>query len=715
MKKLAYLLVTASVACCAQSAFAQDAGATDSQPAAAEQGSEAGLGDIVVTATKRSETSQRAPAAITAVNSETLVSRGLTSLGSVEKVVPAAKFAIENNETQIFIRGVGSSVGNPNIPESVATQVNGVFLPRYGTGAALFDVEQIEVLPGPQGTLYGRSAIGGVININTRRPGKDLGFEASLDKANYDATRINAGVDLPLSDTVSVRGAALFDKHDGYANNGTNNQNALAGRLSLLAKPTEDLTIFLWGGYYRAKFKPSPLQYAPFPSQGAYYFPATDVGTAFVYPPNGLPNDIGRSRFRSWQFGGQIDLDLGGVTVSYIPGYLYGRDQSTRSIVGFIQINDISYKQLSNEVRFSSNSDGKLKWLIGLSQFHQSSPFFYTFGPNFGGADMVVKTNALAAYGEATYSVTDGVRLTAGTRVSWDKLAAENPQAFFPIFNPVTFNFDRGIIPYTYSESWKRFNWKVGVEADIAPQSMLYANVQTGFNPGTFQVSAPVQGGKIDPQKMLGFTAGSKNRFLDNRLQVNLELFYYRYRDQIVQAYDVGTGATQLFNAPRSRMYGAQLDTVFAITPNTRINFSAGTLNAKLTKFVANVYGGILDLGGFILPDSPKLTASAGLEQTFPLASGAAIKFRADSAYNSGYWDTFGHQPDLRQDRYTKTDVSLTYITPNENFEVSVWGRNLENEATHAAAGVTGRPFPQAGALYVEPPRTYGATVRAKL
>ncbi|MCJ2187613.1 TonB-dependent receptor [Novosphingobium beihaiensis] len=670
-----------------------------------------GLGDIIVTAQKRSETSQKTPAAVTAVNSETLVARGVTTLSSVEKLVPSAKFAVQGSETQVFIRGVGSQVGNPNIPESVATQLNGVFLPRYTTGAGLFDVAQVEVLPGPQGTLYGRSAVGGVVNVNTRRPGWDFGVQASLEKGNYDSTVLNGGIDVPLNDSVAVRGAVYFDKHDGYNNNGTYDKNALAGRLSVLIEPTGTLSAFLWGSYYRGRSKPSPLQYVPYPAGGPYDYPETDPASAFAYPPDGLATDYGKTRYRSWQFGGQIDLDLGAVSVTYIPGYIYARDVTARSIVGFKQDSVIGYKQLSNEVRVSSNNGSRLKWMVGFSQSHQSSPFYFVFGPNFGGVDMVVKMDALAGYGEATYSVTDSVRLTAGARYSWDKLAADNAEAFFP--NP---DFSRGILSYDYSNSWKRFNWKLGVEADAGPQSLVYANVQTGFNPGTFQVSAPLQGENIDPQKMIGFTLGSKNRFFDNRLQLNLEAFYYRYRDQIVQAYDVGTGGTELYNAPHSRMYGVQLDGAFAVTPTTKLNLSASTLNAKLRTFVVDLLsGGTADYSGLVLPYSPKLTLSAGLEQTVPLASGAQFRFRADTSYNSGYWDTFSHQPDLRQKRFSKTDVSLTYTTADRRFDVSVWGRNLENEATHAAAGETGRPYPNAGAVYVEPPRTYGVTLRANL
>ena len=703
---IAAALVTSPAAAQTQQVEPDSSSAATRQQAS-EGSSGVQLDEIVVTAQKRSESLQKAPVAITALDSSVLSERGISDLAQVSGLVPSARFNIQNNVVQIFVRGIGSGIDLPFVAEAIAMQTNGIYTPQQMRASGLFDIERIEVLPGPQGTLYGRSAIGGVVSVVAKRPEDNFGGEASAEAGNYGTAHFSAAVNLPLSTDTSIRMAVDYNHHSAYNNNGTDTLNGLGGRLSLLSKPTEDLTIYLWGQAYRNRSRLSSAFYTSLGDNPRDNIPSHDSSTAAFYPPDGYLIDISSNRQNNYLVGGQIDLTIGGVTLSWLPGYANYKEEVWRSISGFPIHHDFSGESYSNELRLSNSDSGKLDWLVGLYQFHTRDPYFYTFGvtqsgsgPNLAGNDLVSKFTTYAGFGQATYSVTDSLRLTAGGRYSYVKLSTDDAEATFPV-GP---NLEKGTAVYSFEDSWKRFDWKVGVEADVAPSSLVYGNVQTGFNPGAFRPDFPRQGSSVDPQKMLGFTLGTKNRLFDNKFQLNIESFYYRYTDQIIQAFNAATGNFEIFNAPRTRMYGVQLDSTLAVARDTQLRLNAAYLNAKLVRFSNES----VDLSGKILPFAPKWTISGGIDHSIPLASGAEIKFSANSSFNSGYFVTFDNNPGIHQKSFTKTDLNLTYVAPDSSFDVGFFVRNLEDRDVIAAGGATGRPIPQAGAGYLDAPRTYG-------
>jgi iron complex outermembrane recepter protein len=721
MKIATYLLATASLICCVQPAAAQsEAGAagdaqqatsanTDSATGTAASGdADVGLQEIIVTATKRSQSLQKAPAAITAIGGEALASRGIVDISAASTLVPSARFNIQNNAVQLFIRGAGSAVDTSHIPPSVAMQFNGIYVPRLATRAAFLDVDRIEVLPGPQGTLYGQGAIGGVVNVNTKRPTSEFGSDVSIEGGNYETAHVTAALNVPLSETTSVRGAVDYNHHDSYNSNDTDDQNSIGTRLSLLSKPNDNLTVYLWGGYYQNKYHASPTFYLPLGKNPRDHVSLTDPLQSFFYPPNGSSNRNPNTTSEVYQLGGQIDLNAGGVTVTYIPGFTKYTSQTYNTISGFPLNWRETGKMFSNELRLSNTDSGKLNWLLGFYQFHTHDIHNETFGLPLGATSPILagyflpsKQNTLAGFGQLTYSVVDGIRLTAGGRYSWQNLKGLDGRAIhseFPAFTAI-------YTPFSYHNSWKRFDWKIGAEADIAPRSMVYANVQTGFNPGTFRSDYPFEGTPIKPQKMLGFTLGSKNQLADNKLQANVEMFYYRYRNQIVQAQQLNFSL--LSNAPRSRMYGVQFDGAYSVASDTQLRLTAAYLKAEITRFD----NGTVNLAGFELPFSPEWTISGGIDHSFHFNSGAELKFVANTSYNSGYWLSFQHPVDLHQKSFTKTDMSLTYYFPEKNVDIGLWVRNLEDKDVIAAAAATGMPPPYSGAAFLDAPRTYGVRV----
>jgi iron complex outermembrane receptor protein len=275
----------------------------------------------------------------------------------------------------------------------------------------------------------------------------------------------------------------------------------------------------------------------------------------------------------------------------------------------------------------------------------------------------------------------------------------------------VTGDFSPVYTPFSFSHNWKHFDWKEGVEWDVGKQSMLYGSIQTGYTAGTFN---PIENtaafsNVVKPQTLLAFTVGAKNRFLDNRLQVNDEIFYYRYKDLLLSAFSGVTGTSTNYNAPRSTILGNELDVEYQLTQNDRVSLALGLLKGEIRDFTTDTGR---DFSGYTLPNAPTYTANLGVEHTARLTSGSNVVFRVDSLISHGYWALYSHDPYTYQKSYTKTSVNVTYHSRSDAWSVGVWGRNLENADTLAAAGVGGLPGPSAS--YIDPPRTYGAKIEVR-
>jgi iron complex outermembrane receptor protein len=660
--------------------------------------------DIIVTALKRSESAQRLPAAISVISSDTLAKRGIVDLKGVENLVPSAKMNTENSVVQIFIRGAGSPLDYTWIPTSVGANIDGGPQCRFCVSGAFYDIQRVEVLPGPQGTLYGSSAIGGVVNILTNRPTQTLSTDLTLEYGNYNTTHATLVQNVPITSDWAIRGAVDYYDNDGFNNNGTYDQHSIAARLSTQFT-SGTLTGFLTGSYYHNRARPSPTPYVPYPNGDAYTYPAND-------PFTGLSNSIGFLRQENFIGSGQFDLSLGNVTISYIPAGLHVTHADLNSILGLQATTNYTINQFSNELRVNGGS-GRLKWLAGLFQLWNHSKEDNILGPNFAGYIVDTTNKSYAAYGQLTYSVTDKLRLTAGARESRDTLDSPGSFAVYPIFP----SFAQGLIPFKYSNAWNRFGWKLGGEFDAARTSMLYFNVQTGFNPGTFQQSPGIQGQTVQPQTMLGYTAGVKNRFFDGRLRLNAEAFYYDYKNLLINNLDLGRGVLVTYNIDKAHIKG--VEATLAATPVDGLDLTAnvGYLDARIAQFVLDSGNGAgpVSYAGYQLPFAPTWTVTLGAQYTHELVSGWSLRGGVNTYLSSSYWGVFDHSGNLLQDAYSKTDLNLTLTSPNGRWDITGYAKNLENVATQGPGATTGKPYPYAGVTYVSAPRQYGVKLHIKI
>lgn len=718
------------------------------QAAAAEEDT-VGIADIVVTAQKRSESLQKTAAAITALSEETLKGSGIHDLAQVQTIVPAARFHQEGNTTQVFLRGVGSNLDFANVETTVAFNFNGTFVPREGASIALFDLERLEVLPGPQGTLYGRSALGGVINVNFRRPTHDLETTAALEVGNYSTIHGTVTQNVPLGEHLAMRFAGDYHYNNGFMSDGSFSKDNWVARLGLLYDPSDDLSIYLWGYAAQKHGHPANLvNKGTDPLTGAYNEGAflgknawdTSWPTRTLLFPGGptLSSLLGtpqkeKGKFHNYSVGAQIDIGVGdGTTLTYIPSYFYLNNR-TFYWLGSIRSGPYYsyYSQTNHELRLSGDK-GPLKWLVGLNGytgitrgsyliFINTTPLGTSFGlpTNLPQSSVTrLRNSGAAIFGEATYSVSDSLRLVAGGRYSYNhKNALGNSLPEGVLFAVGAFP---GPVPqYTFKRSFKHFDYKLGVEYDVADNAMAYFTYQTGYGPGTFNEYTPgtpvnnslnlPQDNLVKPAKLYSWTAGIKTRLFDNKLQINNEAYYYIYKDLLMQAYNVGAPINTIFNAKRVEIYGNQLDISFRPTPNDMITAYVSYLHGRNKDFIDPTTG--ISYNGLSGPYSADWTIGANAYHDFQF-SGGYLRLQADARYESEWFADFVHNRGTRQAPYVKENASLTWFSHDEKWNFGLWIRNISNKAVIAATAAAGIPGP--ATAYMDEPRTYGVRAGVK-
>ncbi|KRB81423.1 hypothetical protein ASE00_15725 [Sphingomonas sp. Root710] len=701
-----FQLIGASVAALVLGGAAQ---AQDAQQA--EGAASGGLEEIVVTAQKRSENLQKTPAAVTAFTGNSLVQSGTTDLRAVQNIVPAARFQQEGATTQVILRGVGSNLDFGNVEPTVAFNVNGIFTPREGTSQPLFDLDRIEVLPGPQGTLYGRNALGGTINISFKRPTHDLETSGVLEGGNYDLMHATVVQNVPLGEGVAARAAIDFTKRDGYMESGAYSKDDIAARLGLLFDRTEGFTAYLWGQYTKRDGSPSNLVNKGFdPNTGQFSEnaflrgdPWDDLRVGAFAAPGALPFGQPikeKQKYNLYNFGAQFDLEVAdGLTLTYVPGY-FRLDSNSSYWLGVIpDFKEDNYRLITQELRLSGKSD-RFDWLAGIYAYTQKTYGYSFVGKAAGPFGFIAsgvlhhRVKGIAAFGQGTYKISDMFRVTVGGRASYDKRKANGISP--DVGNPL----------YDFEKSFKRFDYKVGVEYDVAPTAMVYLTYQTAYQPGTFNEvpSTPLKSNLISSPKLSSFTGGLKTRFLDNTLQINVEGFYYKYNDLLLQAYDASKPYNEIFNA-RAETYGVQIDTVFQPTPDDRFSASLGYLHARTKSYKVP---GLTAFENLSLPYAADWTINVAYHHDFHLSNGY-IRPAVDARYESSYFADFVHTPGTRQKPTWRENASLTYFADSNKWSAGLWIKNITNKAVIAATAAAGIPGP--ATAYLEEPRTYGARV----
>jgi len=692
------------------------------------------LDEVVVTAQRRSENLQKTPLTISAVTGEKLESQGIKTVVDLANQVPALQITSSGaGAAQIFLRGIGSTntteVGDP----AVAYHIDGIYIARStSVGALFYDIDRVEVLRGPQGTLYGRNATAGAINVITKQPKFDYEANGSVDVGNYGALTTSGMVNIPVSDTLAVRAAFQQSRHDGYVvalnkgpgtgGNDRYDQDDKSARVQLLWKPTDVLSVRLTTDYLH--------QGGAGGGDGTY---GTTRVTGDPWTCNCSTNLYRNNKFFS--AGGEVNWDLGFANLTYLTGYNFSRldrsgENASTGAPNFFKGKDHTW---SHELRLGGKT-GDLTWVTGLYRFTEDNNVdfrvFLATNSYLSFIQPEVTAKSWAAFGQGTYAVTDRLRLTGGLRYTEDQKGRNGGTYLTNAAGAITST----VVLNQADATWHALNWKVGADFDLTPDSMLYANAATGYKAGGYFDG--VGANTYEPEKITSYEAGVKNRFLDNRLQLNASAFLYDYKDFQVSAVGViaGQNATVTLNADKAKVYGLEFETNLVITENDRLDATLGWLHAEYTDFVlplgdafannnanatvaacytANFAAAAprsTDFSGCRMARTPEWTLNVGYQHTWALASGAKLTGRISSHYETGKNLEYHGFAQNKQDAFTKTDLNLTYASSDDRWTLQGYVRNLEDEDVRTASSpnATTGLATNGNAEFYAPPRTYG-------
>jgi iron complex outermembrane receptor protein len=735
----AVLAATASVLAL-NSAHAQ---AADQRPAADGQAADAsqpaGLQEVVVTAQRSEATLQRTPVSVVAVSSDALTARGITDVTDLPALVPGLRFQ-SIGPVIATIRGIGTFSLQPGVDSSVAYNLDGVSLPHPTSLIPIaFDLARVEVLRGPQGTLFGRNTNAGAINQVTNRPRNSFEAKGQVGFGNYNLVSTEAMVNVPVSSKLAMRAAFASSKHSGYYQNGFSDADIMAGRISLLYQFNDKVdvqvnadTSFTNGLGWSASACPPNTNITQFPGCAGVPWKPFD-GLA------GQPNtDL--LKMRNSGAYAQFHADLGFGTLVYIPSYRYTYftelNTSGNPTNRYFPKEKNGYH--TEELRIDSPSASPIKWVAGLFYSNETlRTHTTTFNNNPASPLFIIsvldlgpyKSRSLAAFAQATVPITEQFRIQAGGRYTDERKSVSGTAGNYCVNLPTNITDPTcpiapapavlRTIPIASNSKLDKFTWRLGAEFDVLPRSMLYANVSTGFKSGGVN-STPaglVNGVSptFGPETITAYQAGVKNRFFDNRLQINAEAYYYDYHGYqtlFSRVVPPGVLLIQNVNAQKSRFKGLEIEASFLVTRADKIDLSVSVVDAKHIEYVIPATG--VNRSGFKVPNAQPLVLTGTYQKTIDLANGGQIIPLVSGTYSKGYYVEGSNNPAGFQDSYFQADASIRYQPANNRWSVNAWIRNIGNTDVLWQAIVATLPTRQTyGATLA--PRTYGLTFTANI
>jgi iron complex outermembrane receptor protein len=717
---LAWLPATAIAQDMAQPAEASDAAADADQS-----------GDIVVTARRREENLQQVPVSVAAMTADQLESRSIESVSDLSRSTPNFTFSEMPQSGRIggliFIRGVGQRDSGASYDPAVGTYVDGVYLGRmYGNNLDLLEVERVEVLRGPQGTLFGKNTSGGAISIVTKRPDPS-GVDGRVQVATGSRKRVDllGSVNLPLIDGVAaLRVAGAYNVQDGYGRRIDGQEmadtNRQAARVQLLVKPSESFSALFSFDYLHfdernASFKLVQINTAS-PPVAAYNglrdpdYDARWLSDDYRYNGTG-PNS---SRGTIWGASLTLDYDLGGVALKSITAYrkikvFNDLDPDGSPITILHQYQNMPQDQFSQELQLSGDGlGGRLDYVLGAFYFKETAednPRYNVLTPLFGGArdfgrTALIKGESLAFFGQGNFSITDRLRLTAGLRYTDDKKRVTVSRTGFGPFGPLTGNHG--------STAWSP---RVGLDYRWTDDIMTYVSVAQGSRNGGFngRPGVPADFLEFRDETVWTYEAGLRSQFLDGAVQFNATGYYSDFKDlqlQIQGSTVVGNPPSAqpfalITNIPKSTIHGGEFELNLRPLRGLVLNASLGLTYARYKvlptdpRFLAFVATGQLSRDT-PFPYTPEVSFSLGAEYRHDLANGDEITGRVDYTHQSRTdYAGLGLSPNAQQPAFGLLNARLTYET-DSGLALSVFGTNLANKA-YITGATDDAPKPGAG------------------
>lgn len=734
------------------------------QGSAARETKPAVLEEIIVTAERRSTDVQDTALAITALPAVQLERSGVNSAFGLTALVPGVTMNSNQPIQNIFVRGVGGGITNNYGDPAVAFNIDGVYIQRPfgGPSGTFFDLDRVEVLKGPQGTLYGRNATVGAINVVTRLPTPRLEGSVGGEVGNYGNVQANGAINLPLSERLALRAAFKTNQHDGYLTNGYNDADSVAARLSLLYQPSDATSLRVSADYFHDTPRGPQTVFIYQASDGQKYtvpgnpwfglelppcavaiqcptMPSSFLPLASRYPVAGSDAFVDNTMYN---LRAELNVEFAAGTLTVLPAYVSTDAEFRYYSGGFLSNTDYAADQYTLEARFASNADSDVSWLVGafayaermdsFNEFNQPQGFLSSWVPN-------QKDDSYALFGQVTYPVTDVLRLTGGLRFTTEEKSVDG-ETFLVNVPPPTCLAARGSlvpgpevpprcrIPNAGSTDEDNVSWKAGIEYDLAAESLLFATVSTGFKAGGLYFGTPPN--TYRPEQLTSYQLGSKNRFFDQRLQLNLEVFLWDYEDQQVYTF-ANIRPAGFANYPVNAdgwVRGAELNLIAAPTDKDRFTLDLVYLQGEFEEYVSPGATLVIPPSTVITivppatfrdtdrPNTPTWNGTVSYERRLTLSGGGQLLFNLSSHFESDTSFDIARRRFSDRDAYHMEYARFTYVHPDNRFSVTAFVDNLADEDVFYASttGVWSKsvtyapPNPNAWAVSIYPPRTYG-------
>jgi iron complex outermembrane receptor protein len=729
------LLASGALLMSAQTAFAQLA----PQPTegAAGEGQKAGAAKadpnvVVVTANRVRSNAQTTAVALNVYNGAALAEAGVSNVQSLQAIDPSINVTSNNGGAYVAVRGIASTdvteTGDPAVP--IAR--DGFFTNRsFSVASSMYDVERIEVLKGPQGTLFGRNSTGGLINVITAKPREEFGGFVSADVGNYNTVNLEGAVNVPVSDKVQMRFSALERHHTGYRNlTGVNlrgdDEGSKSGRLQVAFQPIPGFQGLL--SYQKDKI--DAVGDVAFIAPLGKVTPIVDAKTFPGYAPTLTKIDGHRTR---WEFSyDRLPWDL---TLTYAGGldsqeYHHRTDATGPSYPATRQFIQGEQPDTRNhEIRLSTPQKGQFTAQAGYFYFTERniidsgvynlamSPgipidFSNTYGIKF---DYVIRTKTEGLFSQVSWNVTPALKLTVGGRYSRDEKVRTGQArvllgALVSPFIPVPAFPTPGD---GYMKESKP-TYQVGLDYTLTPQNFLYTKYATGYKAGGFNSNGSAAPVPYNAESVKSFEFGSKNQFWNRQVKLNVAAFYQDYQNyQASQASDALSSGAGVFNVGKAKIKGLEGELLVTVPDVARFDVNATLLNTHFGNGISVSDGGVPptahDIGGNQLPNAPKFVMTAGVQRSFNVAAGE-LTARLSAKYSSDYYYSVFNNADERSPSYTTLNALLKYRRESSNWEFQAYANNLTDRVVLANAqrNYTG----QIQSIQFQPPRTYGVRAR---
>jgi len=708
------------------------------------------LEEVLVTATKREQSMQDIAVSVNALSETTLQDAGVVDAHDVAQLVPSLTISTNLSPfaSAVRIRGFGTAQNDPSLEASVAFVIDGIYMGRSGLGMSdLTDIERIEVLQGPQGTLYGKNSNAGVVSIITKSPNTEeteAYVEASL--GDYDLQKYVGSVSGPLSDSLAYRLSGSWHKHDGWLESDTGDDlNAVDdwnARGKVLWLPTDALSIQLTASHVERDTSccaTDATQTAAITDELLRQGLRVPRNDAFDYK-NNVSTDA-NFELSADSIAVKVDYELSSATLTSLTAWndydyqtSYDADASDLAVLAIVD-DEYTGESWSEELRLTSDLDGPLQYMAGIYYAYEeltrgSGSGLIEVGPDIiavGGAatglgplfalgvqpgdnvfmDNTWETESFAVFGQSTYSLAEDWEATLGIRYTTETKDAD--LFTLPYSTAALYGTGRTLVERAYTaidDSFNRetdgFTWLASLTYFVNADTMIFASASTGTKSGGFNgVAGEGAPREFDDEDTSNYELGIKSRLFDDRLQLNATAFYTEFTDlQFLAQQATGVGQF-VSNAAEGRSTG--LDLSFDSRPWDFLMLSGGLqyLDAQYTD-------GELDDLGFDVAYAPDWTGNLAATVFLPLANGMTY-LRGDYSFMSDHYNNPTYQPSIaKQD---KEIVNARLGWRNDNWDAALWVKNATDEKYSSLAGVP-IAFTGTASQWLQAPRTYGVTLR---